>query len=506
MKALILTFFFTAIFSPLVLFAWDSNEQSSLADALLETSLNIAKSDTVDTNDEPEDRKNDIFDSPFFTNPITDFLEDNSFSRQVRRTDSLVTRTRRIDLNPQDFSGRTDLPGTNDLHPLLSIPDNSFTMRYNRVDGFYVGLNSSPFSWPNNSMMRSRVGKFYGTLGYAFGMKEWQYNIGYERFFGTRDILKIGANFHSMTFSDDLWRIGTNENSLFSLFAGYDYYDYHFRQGFNAYSVLRTTPYIEHTLRFRSEDYESLDVATTYSFFGRRSSVRANPMISEGYMQSLEWTTGFQTGGLILNNRLMFAGDIRAELGSLDFLQSDFDFNRYEAELRSIFRIDSSNMLKWRLRAGTSTAEEVRAVEDPDSIFPVFEGGLPVQRMFALGGIGSLRAREFKSLQGTQMILSNLELHLSNYRTNSTLSDQINWSQYKLYLFLDSGWVNTDDADTIDPFAGFSEFSFDQLKHDIGFGISFSSSRASVLRFELAWPAEDLKATPNFIVRFNPTF
>lgn len=464
-------------------------------------SFSIAHADTV--SGEPATPRNDAFDAPFFTRPITDFLEENTFSGQVRRTDSLITQRRRIDLSPHDFTGRSSFPGANDLYPSLANSyEEAFNVRYNRVDGFFLGLSSQPLFWNPGS----QIGKFYGSLGYAFGAEDWQYSIGYERILGMRNAFKIGAGYHRMTFSDDLWRIGLSENTLFSLFAGYDYLDYHLRQGFNAYAVFRTTQYIEHTLRFRTEEYESQDVATRYSFFGSRSNVRDNPAITDGYMQSLEWTTGFQTGGLILNNRLIFEGDVRLELGDLDFLDSDFSFTRYETEIRTIFRFDPANMLQWRVRAGTSTAQTPVVSTDPLTGQVLIEGGLPEQKKFALGGIGSMRGRSFKSMTGSQMILSNLELHFSNYRRTNELTDKIDWYQYKLYLFLDSGWVNKNAADPSDPFAGFDQFSISDLKHDIGFGISFSESRFSVLRFELAWPLEDLKASPNLIVRFNPTF
>lgn len=443
--------------------------------------------DNGDSESEPKDEQNgvDTFNDPFFTKPLGDFLEDNTLKGQVRRVDSVVTQRRRIDINPADFTGRAGYPGANDLYPGMAYMEyENGIFRYNRVDGLFLGGNIEPLRWHRGN----KVGKLYGSLGYGFASKNWQYGLGYERIFGIRESFKIGGGYHSMTFSDDMWRVGKTENTLYGLFAGFDFMDYHHRHGLNIYAVGKTTQFIEHTLRFRSEEYESQELNTRYSFFGKRSTFRENPMINDGYMQSLEWTTGFQTGGLILNNRLIFEGDIRAELGSLDFLDSDFDFNRYEAEIRTIYQIDPANMINWRLRGGTST------------------GVLPIQREFALGGIGTMRGRDFKSMTGSQMIVSNLELHLSSYRYSGDLSDRVNWSRYLVYIFLDSGWVNENPADPSDPFEGFSQFSVSELKHDVGIGFSISESRASILRFELAWPTEDLRRSPNFIVRFNPTF
>lgn len=431
---------------------------------------------------DPEEKEETFEDDPFFQRPLQELLQQDEYEQRIRETDSLLVAKRRIDFPARDFAGPSAYPGPADLYPNIPL-----ALRYNRVDGLFLGIRNHPLKW---SPDRNRIMKMYGSIGYGFRSRDWQYSIGVERLFGFNQNVKFGFLYRNMLISDDMWRTAPTENTLSAFFTGYDFLDYYKVDGIQPYMVARTGSFLEHTLAFKSEDHFSANRNTRFVLFGTRSNMRLNPDIDEGHMQRLVWTTSFHSGGFIIDERLSLAGEIRAELGDLNWLDSDFAFNRYEGELRSNFIIDPSAVLRTRIRAGSST------------------GILPIQRTFALGGIGTLRGRPYKALQGSDMLLLNTELHLSNrHRESRPQTDgfAIDWSEFLAYLFFDAGWVN--DQQVNDTFLeGFEQFSFGDFKTDIGAGMSLPLSRMNALRFELAWPTDDITGGPAFWIRFNPTF
>ncbi|MDZ7680267.1 MAG: hypothetical protein U5J63_00815 [Fodinibius sp.] len=113
-----------------------------------------------------------------------------------------------------------------------------------------------------------------------------------------------------------------------------------------------------------------------------------------------------------------------------------------------------------------------------------------------------MRALPYKSMgAANQMLLSNVELQFGNPMHQS--GNWIDFDDFYLTLFLDSGWTDY-DLDLLEsesPFAGFDRFSFDELKHNAGIGVG-----SSLIRCELAWDLNDGDRAPVFWIRFNPTF
>lgn len=437
-----------------------------------------------DPDQDPEEKQEDPFDDdPFFQAPLQDFLQYEEYERRAREADSLITSKRRIDFPPRDISGPGAYPGPADLYPNIPL-----ALRYNRVDGLFLGIRTRPLRWTPD---RGRIMKMYGSIGYGFQSRDWQYSIGVERLFGYNQNVKFGLLYRNLLVTDDMWRTAPVENTLTAFFAGYDFLDYYHVEGIQPYMVVRTGPFFEHTLAFKSEDHASTERNTGYSLFGSRGNMRPNPAVDEGHIQRFMWTTGFHTGGFVWNDRFSLSGEVRAELGNLTWLDSDFTYNRYEAEIRTDYILDPSAVLRLRARGGSST------------------GVMPIQRNFALGGISTLRARSYKSLQGSDMLLINTELHLSSrHRQERPYVEgfNIDWSEFLVYVFLDAGWVNDPEEPNSVFMEGFNDFEIDNFKTDLGIGASLPVDRMNALRFELAWPTEDFANGPAFWVRFNPTF
>ena len=79
-------------------------------------------------------------------------------------------------------------------------------------------------------------------------------------------------------------------------------------------------------------------------------------------------------------------------------LGGDFDFTRWKIDTRNYLKLSANQFLDYRIMAGGMLGPE--------------EHRLPVQKRFALGGLGTMRAHDFKSLQGDEMVLINVEYGL----------------------------------------------------------------------------------------------
>jgi hypothetical protein len=419
-----------------------------------------------------DDEKDPFEDDPFFTKPIQEILSPARFRDNLKRQRDRVLMHGGIDTRKRDLYGYSDFPGLSTLLPNLQ------NVRFNRVDGLAIGVRIDQLNWSEYREVRP-----FGFADYAFARKRFNFGFGLERVFGARKRFKLGAEYHNTTDSDDQWRLGFTENSLFSFFSGYDFMDYYNRRGVNAYMVFRQSSWIDHTISFRVDEYHSLEANTSFNLFGGRSHVRPNPGISEGRYQSLVYALNYNQDDFMQLRNFSLAGDLFVQLGDFSNFATDYRHNRYEAELRSVLKIDRLSALKARFRAGSVTGDEI-------------------PRGFALGGVGTMRAHPFKSIKGERMLLSNVELMMGNWQGHQRWNnDWIHSKRVYYSLFADFGWVNSNEISSKNPVSGFGSFRFADVKTDVGVSVNFS-----VVRFELAWQTADILGTPVFWVRLNPVF
>jgi hypothetical protein len=419
------------------------------------------------------DEENDPFEEdPFFTRPLHELLKPVTFKEELGRRRDRILNSGGVDTEKRDIYGMNDLPGLSTLSP--NMPN----FRYNRVDGVTLGIKADQLAWGNYREVRP-----FGFVDYSFGRKRWNYGLGLEHNIGNSRKFKIGAEYHNTTDTDDQWRLGLTENSLFSLFSGFDYMDYYNRRGVNSYLVYRQSPWIDHTLSFRIDEYHSLEANTAYNFFGGRNNVRPNPMVNEGRYQSLLYVLKYNPNQFLQTAGLSLAGDIYIQLGDFDNFATDYRHNRYEAEIRSQLHLDRLSAIRMRLRAGSVSGPEI-------------------PRRFAIGGIGSLRAHAFKEFTGDQMLLANVELLMGSWQGHRTWNnDWFHFDRVYYSFFADFGWVNNEPGHEKRPFAGFGNFNTGDIITDVG-----ASVNLGVVRFELAWQTSDILGTPLFWVRLNPSF
>ncbi len=357
-------------------------------------------------------------------------------------------------------------------------------IHYNRVNGLFLGLDTEFDDFVHDFTDDYDL-EVQALAGYSFGQEEWQYQIGLEKPIGRR--LRLGADYHNVTATDDYWRSGLSENSVSSLIAGYDYHDYYKSEGYNIYGSFRLFRSTYLGASYGADTFNSLEAVTAYNIFGDGNIYRSNPAIDANFDELFHQSAGFS---LNMNPKLYnitrnvsTSLEVRGEIGNLTKTSNDFLFNKYIVQSRSVFRLARSTFLRWRVMGGAIT------------------GSAPDFKQFTLGGIGTMRASQYKSMQGNAMVLSNLELVFGR-NTDFDLGF-IDIDGFYISLFMDSGWseFNSDLLDTTDPLIAFDNFAFSELNHNAGIGIG-----SDKLRFEFAKPISDKGGFSAFWIRLNPTF
>ena len=347
-----------------------------------------------------------------------------------------------------------------------SIP----AIRYNRVEGFVLGIGRRPLEW--SSYSRATI---YGQLGYAFSLDEWRGTIGVESRVDNRRNddygLKIGGAYHNNTDTKDRWKTSWLENSLAAFLFENDFFNYHEVEGFTLYAVQRITPYLQMSAGYREDEYRSLEKVTGWSLFDG-DGFPLNPPIDEGDMQTFVFSI---EGGRVRGLHSLPSGAVfrfEAEIG--EGIGGDFDFSRYVGDARFYIPITPFSSLGMRLRGGLTTGDFV-----------------PVQKHFTLGGIGSVRAYDQNSFPGTRMLLGNVEYIVDDVDLLDDVFDDI-----QLIGFADFGWVNA---------FGTNEFDFDDVIPSAGLGLGLDDRD---VRLELSFPLRDFGGDqdPTLWLRITPSF
>ncbi len=380
--------------------------------------------------------------------------------RSRRDYDAFSRRAYAITLN--DFSHDWPFSETALYRSLPAI-------RYNRVEGLVLGVGLPPLRWDDYD--RSHL---YGQAGYAFALDRWRVTVGaetqlaggYDSDFG----LKLGANYHHNTATDDTWKVNWLENSLAAFLFKYDFFDYYEIQGWTVYAVQQLSPYTQLSAGFRHDDYRSLDRNTNWALFGG-DPFRVNPWIDEGDMRSvvLAFEGGRVRGIDYLPRGIAFRTE--AEFGR--GMGGDFAFNRYLGDVRVYLPATHRSAVSLRLRGG------------------LLDGGdLPIQKYFTLGGVGSVRAYPQNAFLGTRMLLANVEYATQDFSLVDVIDD------VQFLGFADAGWVND---------AGTDAFRTEDALASAGLGLAFDDRQ---IRLELAWPLRDAGygLGPSLWLRLNPSF
>ena len=417
-------------------------------------------------------RPGDVFNRPQATRALDHALEMGQGAIERRRSHDAFTLIRERGLRVLQVNLRTRSSDTDAFVGTQGRED-----WYSPVDGFNpaLGLQSTLFD-----AERFNHTYWIGYVSYKFGPDRPGYSFGLERPFLADGVLQIGASIQDMTASDDRWRLSQDEQSLVVFGFRNTFRDYYRRKGYHLHAALRPLSNHEWLVAWRGEEHLTLANETSYGLFRDDHPFRLNAAAHEGDLRSLVLAYTFDTRGLTHEypSERYRRHQVDSLFGSVaprdhgmrvewiseiapSAFDHDFDFSRHVLNARGWREISPDRMLGARVLAG------------------IGDGPLPPQRVFGLGGIGSVHGYSFKHAQGERMILLNGEFRQRFGRRLAGLA------------FIDAGRVYR-------PLAG----STDAWLKGVGVGVEMGDD----VRLEFGWRLNDIPGSLQVLFRLGPTF
>jgi hypothetical protein len=315
---------------------------------------------------------------------------------------------------------------------------------YNRVDGVRL-MAGVTFEHPD-----SLIPSFEVMGGYGFSSERGRYRLSL-----TQTVLRgpapvqVGGQVFRLLKSDDDKLIGDTENSLFALLINEDWKDYYEAEG--AYGFVRFTPVHWGNLEvgYLSENQRWLDAhPKLWSLFGGKdfrgnfSSVpypaltAAMADFDDKQVTSLTLRAKVDTRDDEKNPHQGWLGSLTYEYSPGDW-QGDFDFSRLEGQVRRFQPL--TRYLSLRLLGAYGRV-------DGD--------GIPLNRRFFLGGLGTVHGYRHKAYLGNEYFLFSGE-----YRFRIPHTETVPFIQF------DGGKIGADRLSGDDPWYS-----------SIGVGIAFEPS------------------------------
>jgi hypothetical protein len=347
---------------------------------------------------------------------------------------------------------------------------------YSPVDGFNpaIGFQSTIFD-----AKRFNHTYWTGFVSYKFAREDAGYAFGLERPFFADGVVQVGAGLHDLTGSDDQWRLTNLEQSLVGFTFRNSFRDYYRRKGWQVHAAVRPLEQHEWLAAWRDESHAALVNETGYGLFRDDHPFRPNPSVLDGDLRALIVGYTFDSRSLAreaVGERFrrhqvddLFGSaaardhgariEWKSELAPAAF-EHDFDFNRHVLNARAWLQTSPSRLLSARMIAGFSN------------------GTVPPQRVFGLGGVGTVHGYAFKEAIGERMLLLNGEF-----------AQRFGRSGFAGLAFIDAGRVYR-------PLAG----SREAWLRGVGVGLEFSGGA----RVEFGWRLDDIPRSLQVLFRLNP--
>jgi outer membrane protein assembly factor BamA len=363
---------------------------------------------------------------------------------------------------------------------------------FSPVDGFAPGVGYSTTIFDHARFNHAFLNAY---VSYKFARDTAGYSAGGERplFRGPR--LFLGAELHDLTASDDVWRLASVEQTVASVAFKNTFRDYYRRRGAQVFTVLRMGANHELSAMARWDRHAPLANATSYSFFRDDASYRPNTPVVDQRVNAVVLGYTFDTRSLSTAGQAatyqrhlkdnLFGQGVRQRPGvRLEWtseiaghgLRGDAEFDRHIAQARGYVQMGERTLLSMR------------------GLFGFSNGTLPVERQFAIGGIGSVHGYRFKEASGTGMALLNAE-----YRLDLTNPGR-DRDGANVFVFYDAGRVSSRRPDPRELATGLIAPRRGWLR---GVGVG---AGAGGLRVEFGFRANDIPRSRQILVRFSPTF
>jgi hypothetical protein len=353
---------------------------------------------------------------------------------------------------------------------------------FSAVDGFVPSIGFGAAVFDHRRFNHAYIA---GHLSYKMSPDRVGYALGFERPLLSSTRLYLGGEVHDLTATDDTWRVSSLEASLDAIAARKSFRDYYRRRGVQVHAAVRVQRQIELLFAWRGERHEPLLAASDFSIWNGDERFRTNLPATDGRLNALvigasvdshgfdrdslaatyqrhqlEAAFGERLRGSERGDETVWRVDWTSELSAPDALGSDFDFQRH--------------IVAGRVRRPLSPHQELRA----RALGGWSSGDLPPQRMFAIGGIGSVHGYEFKEATGDGMALMNLEYALGRL------------SGPHIVAFFDAGRVSA------------SRVNDTRWLKGAGLGLALSDG----LRVDFGYRLDDIPDSLQVLLRFGRTF
>ena len=266
---------------------------------------------------------------------------------------------------------------------------------YNRVDQWVLGLEL--LYQPTAGMtpaMKLRVARAFQRKNQNGGDGRMLYDLRLDQPLRRGRSLRAGIARYRKTDDDRFGQVHAIENAVATALFRWDFRDWFEREGFEAGLAGEWGPRWSGTARWNADDYHSITRLAdgVAPAFRQQEPLRDNPAIDDGRIQAVTLGVAFDTRSSPAQPRSGMFHRLEVETAG-GTLGGDYTYHRYRGDFRLYLSPSPSHLFKTRVLAGTAGHDDV----------------LPLQKTFALGGIGTLRATPFRQFRGNRMFLWNAD-------------------------------------------------------------------------------------------------
>lgn len=322
-------------------------------------------------------------------------------------------------------------------------------IRYNRVEGFHLGMQLKIFELNRGKIRTTAFG------GYGFSSGEFTYGTNINYYSKNALGFKGNLNFTRNITTNDEHLMGWLENTTSVFFAKKDFLDYFFTTGVRASILYRITRKHETSLKFHALEYDDIrekDVWSFYQLIDSKRKYRENPEIDEerGIGVSVGYTFDSRINQFMITDNFIFNITLEKAGGALG---GYFEYYGWSVNLKKYKRTFGPQMLIIRGFLGIRD----RTVSE--------------QFLYDLGGIGTLRGYKHKEFTGNRVGMVNVD-YLFNRAIFKLLPVKFLpfYPTMSLIAFFDAGWTNLGTK----PLSAGKSFDSSDIKTNIGIGYSIA--------------------------------
>lgn len=293
------------------------------------------------------------------------------------------------------------------------------TLSFNRVDGTMLWLK------PRYHGTDELTPEIDASFGYGWESERFTVEVDFAQPVAPARNLFLGIRLVDGTAFDNQSEVGLGENTMAALFFKHDFNDYYDVRGVEPYVRLHLPGRTTLELAYANEEYSSLTTQTQWSVFtAGRDRFRPNPQLF-----LLSDPSGKGGEGRLEAARFELVSDTRRARhigtvglygrGFLEVGAGDFDYTRWIGDGRAYLRLGRPVHLALRVKGGGRVGGDA----------------IPSQKLFYVGGLGTVRGHAFRSLYGDREMLANIEY--------TFLFDRLN---HGVMVFYDAGTAWNSDT------------------------------------------------------------